>query len=51
MIVGETGPESDVNLLIKQQKKFDKRQNFQADKAYERVERTSTAKKSQERKI
>ena len=45
VIVGERGPESDVNLLIKQQKKFDKKQKFQGDKGYQGAERTTIPKK------
>ncbi|NEP83576.1 MAG: transposase family protein [Okeania sp. SIO3B3] len=45
VIIGERRPESDVNLLIKQQKKFDKKQKFQGDKADNGVERTVTPKK------
>ena len=45
VIVGKRGPESDVNLLIKQQKNFDKEQKFQGDKGYQGAERTITPKK------
>ena len=38
MIVGKRGPESDTNLLIKQQKNFDKEQKFQGDKGYQGAE-------------
>ena len=48
--MGERGPESDVNLLIKQQKNFDKEQKFQGDKGYQGAERTITQKKSLENK-
>ncbi len=43
--MGKRGPESDVNLLIKQQKKFDKKQKFQGDKGYQGAERTTIPKK------
>ena len=45
VIVGERGPESDINLLRKQQEKFDDKQNFQGDKAFQGAERTTTPKK------
>ncbi len=45
VIVGERRHESDVNLLIKQQKKFDEKQEFQGDKGYQGAERTTTPKK------
>jgi IS5 family transposase len=45
VIVGKRGPESDVNLLIKQQKNFDKEQKFQGDKGYQGVEKTITPQK------
>ena len=45
VIVGERGPESDVNLLIKQLSKFDKKQKFQGDKGYQGAERTTIPKK------
>ena len=38
-------PESDVNLLIKQLSKFDKKQKFQGDKGYQGAERTTIPKK------
>jgi hypothetical protein len=47
VIVGEKGPVSDVKLLRKQQKNFDKKQKFQGDKAYLGAERTTTPKKKQ----
>ena len=50
VIVGKRGPESDINLLIKQQKNFDKEQKFQGDKGYQGAERTMTQKKSRENK-
>ena len=50
VIVGERGPESDVNLLKKQQKRFDKKQNFQGDKAFQGAERTTTPKKKPRKK-
>ena len=43
--MGKRGPESDVNLLIKQLSKFDKEQKFQGDKGYQGAERTITQKK------
>ena len=47
VIVGKRGPESDVNLLIKQQKKFDKKQKFQGDKGYQGgVKNYDTTKKA-----
>ena len=46
VIAGERGPESDVNLFIKQQNKFDKKQKFQGDKGYQGAERTTTPKKN-----
>ena len=45
VIVGKRGPESDTNLLIKQQKNFDKEQKFQGDKGYQGGERTMTLQK------
>ena len=45
VIVGKRGLESDVNLLIKQQKNFDKEQKFQGDKGYQGVEKTITPQK------
>ena len=50
VIVGKRGLESDVNLLIKQQKNFDKEQKFQGDKGYQGAQRTMTPKKSRENK-
>ena len=50
VIVGEKGPVSDVKILRKQQDKFDKKQKFQGDKAYEGVERTTTPKKKPRKK-
>jgi hypothetical protein len=43
--VGERGPESDVNLLIKQLSKFDKKQKNQGDKGDQGAERTTIQKK------
>ena len=34
VVVGERGPEADVNLLRKQQPNFSDEPNFQGDKAY-----------------
>ena len=45
VIVGKRGPESHVNLLIKQQKNFDKEQKFQGDKGYQGAEKTITPQK------
>ena len=45
VIVGKRGPESDVNLLIKQQKNFDKEQKIQGDKGHQGAEITITPKK------
>ncbi|ABG53771.1 conserved hypothetical protein [Trichodesmium erythraeum IMS101] len=45
VIVGERGPESDIILFKKQQKKFDKEQRFQGDKGYQGGERIDTPKK------
>jgi hypothetical protein len=50
VIVGERGPESDINLLRKQQDKFDKKQKFQGDKAFQGAERTTTPKKKPRKK-
>ena len=50
VIVGRRGPESDVNLLIKQQKKFDKEQIFQGDKGYQGAERTTIPQKKPRKK-
>ena len=43
--MGQRGPKSDVNLLIKQLSKFDKKQKFQGDKGYQGGERTTIPKK------
>ncbi len=45
VLVGARGPESDINLLRKQQKRFEKKQKFQGDKSYQGAERTTTPKK------
>ena len=45
VLVGERGPESDINLLRKEQKRFEKKQKFQGDKSYQGAERTTTPKK------
>ena len=47
--MGERGPESDVNLLIKQLSKFDKKQKFLGDKGYQGAERTTIPKKKKSR--
>ena len=47
--MGERGAESDVNLLIKQLSKFDKKQKFQGDKGYQGAERTTIPKKKAEK--
>lgn len=39
-----------MNILRKQQDKFDEKQKFQGDKAYEGVERTTTPKKKPKKK-
>ena len=49
MIVGKRGLESDVNLLIKQQKNFHKEQKFQGDKGYQGAQRTMTPQKKPRR--
>jgi hypothetical protein len=46
VIVGKRGPESDVNLLIKQQKNFDKEQNFREIKGIKEQRRLSHHKKA-----
>ena len=43
--MGKRGPESDVNLLIKQLSKFDKKPKFQGDKGDQGAERTTIPKK------
>ena len=43
--MGKRGPESDVNLLIKQLSKFNKKQKFQGDKGYQGAEKTTIQKK------
>ena len=48
VIVGERGPESDIILFKKQQKKFDKEQRFQGDKGYQGGEKIDTPKKKKE---
>ena len=48
VIVGERGPESDIILFKKQQKKFDKEQRFQGDKGYQGGEKIDTLKKKKE---
>jgi hypothetical protein len=40
VIVRKRGPESDINLLIKQQKNFDKEQKIQGDKGSQGAQRT-----------
>ena len=45
VVAGERGPEADVNLLRKQQKKFSEQQNFTGDQAYIGAERTTTPEK------
>lgn len=49
VIVGERGPESDIILFKKQQKKFDKEQRFQGDKGYQGGERIDTPKKKKKK--
>ncbi|WP_363269257.1 hypothetical protein [Okeania sp. SIO2B3] len=50
VVVGERGPESDINLLKKQQKKLDKEQRFQGDKGDQGGERVDTPKKKKRNK-
>ncbi len=45
VVVGERGPEADVNLLRKQQPNFSYEQNFKGDKAYIGADRTTTPQK------
>lgn len=45
VIVGERGPEADVNLLREQQANFSEEQSFTGDKAYIGAERTKTPQK------
>jgi hypothetical protein len=45
VLVGERGPEADVNLLREQQANFSESQSFTGDKAYIGAERTKTPKK------
>ncbi len=45
VIVGERGPEADVNLLRQQQANFSESQSFTGDKAYIGAERTTTPQK------
>ena len=45
VIVVKRGPGSNMNLLIKQQKNFDKEQKIQGDKGYQGAQRTMTPKK------
>ena len=45
VLVGERGPEADVNLLREQQANFSEEQNFTGDKAYLGAERTKTPQK------
>jgi hypothetical protein len=44
-VVGKRGPEADINLLRKQQKRFSKNQKFKGDKAYQSAERTATPRR------
>jgi hypothetical protein len=50
VVVGERGPEADVNLLREQQKKLAKQQTFEGDKAYQGAERTKTPHKKPPKK-
>lgn len=50
VVVGERGPEADVNLLREQQKRLAKQQTFEGDKAYQGAERTKTPYKKPPRK-
>ena len=45
VVVGERGPEADVNLLREQQANFSESQSFAGDKAYIGAEQTKTPKK------
>ncbi len=45
VVVGERGPEADVNLLREQQANFSEKQSFAGDKAYLGAERTKTPQK------
>ena len=45
VLVGERGPEADVNLLRKQQANFSDEQSFTGDKAYIGADRTKTPQK------
>ena len=45
VILGERGPEADVNLLREQQANFSNKQTFTGDKAYIGAERTTTPQK------
>ena len=45
VVVGERGPEADVNLLRKQQPNFSDEQSFKGDKAYIGADRTTTPQK------
>ena len=45
VVVGERGPEADVNLLREQQANFSESQSFTGDKAYLGAERTTTPQK------
>ncbi len=46
VLVGERGPEADVNLLRKQQANFSDEQSFTGDKAYIGADRTKTPQKN-----
>ena len=50
VIVGERGPEADVNLLRRQQQNFSDEQAFKGDKAYQGAERTKTPYKKPPKK-
>ena len=50
VIVGERGPEADVNLLRRQQQNFSDKQAFQGDKAYQGAEGTKTPHKKPPKK-
>ena len=45
VVVGERGPEADINLLRKQQKRLSKNQKFKGDKAYISADHTTTPHK------
>jgi len=50
ILVGKRGPEADINLLKKQQKKLSKNQKYEGDKGYQGAERTKTPHKKPKKK-